>query len=114
MSKVGMLEHKVVTKTLSIPAATAGIRLQLLNKRPADPRQYTPGRSVMLMHGATFPSASLFDVAVGGASFMDVLAAAGHDVWALDARGYGGSTRPPEMSQPEIAPFSWTVCRLGD
>ncbi|AWN15802.1 putative hydrolases or acyltransferases (alpha/beta hydrolase superfamily) [Salinisphaera sp. LB1] len=46
------------------------------------------------MHGATFSSASLFDVPLEGQSFMDVLARAGFDVWAVDVRGYGSSSRP--------------------
>jgi pimeloyl-ACP methyl ester carboxylesterase len=49
------------------------------------------------MHGATYSSKSLFDVPLGGFAFMDYLAAQGYDVFALDVRGYGGSTRPPEM-----------------
>ena len=54
----------------------------------------------MLIHGATFPSESLFDVPVDDISFMDALATAGFDVWAVDARGYGGSTRPSDMAAP--------------
>jgi pimeloyl-ACP methyl ester carboxylesterase len=42
----------------------------------------------------------MFDLPVGGASMMDVLAAHGWDVWLLDVRGYGRSTRPPEMDKP--------------
>lgn len=57
--------------------------------------------------------ASLFDVAVGGASFMDVLAGAGYDVWAVDARGYGGSTRPPEMSRPPESAAPLTPARVA-
>ena len=96
--------RRIVAETRLIPTATAGVQLQLINKRPEDPHHFSPGRTLMMMHGATFPSASLFDVALGGASFMDVLAGAGYDVWAVDARGYGGSTRPPEMSRsPEDA-----------
>jgi pimeloyl-ACP methyl ester carboxylesterase len=52
------------------------------------------------MHGATYSSGSLFDVPLDGLSFMDHLAAQGYDVFALDVRGYGGSTRPPEMDTP--------------
>jgi pimeloyl-ACP methyl ester carboxylesterase len=48
-----------------------------------------------MIDGATFSSADLLDLAVGDASFMDVLARSGYDVWAVDARGYGGSTPPP-------------------
>jgi pimeloyl-ACP methyl ester carboxylesterase len=36
-------------------------------------------------------------------SWLDDMAARGFDVWLLDIRGYGRSTRPPEMSQPPEA-----------
>src|SRR5260221_8373636 len=49
------------------------------------------------MHGATFSSGSLFDAPVGGASLMDQLAIAGFDDYAVDVRGYGPSTWPPDM-----------------
>jgi len=34
---------------------------------------------------------------------MDMIAARGFDVYLVDVRGYGHSTRPPEMSQPAAA-----------
>jgi pimeloyl-ACP methyl ester carboxylesterase len=34
---------------------------------------------------------------------MDLIAARGYDVYLVDVRGYGHSTRPPEMSQPPEA-----------
>jgi pimeloyl-ACP methyl ester carboxylesterase len=34
---------------------------------------------------------------------MDYIAGQGFDVWCLDIRGYGRSTRPPEMNQPPEA-----------
>jgi len=90
----------LLRETYLIDSDTAGIRLQLLRRRRRDLGHAGSGTTLMLMHGATFPSASLFDVPVDGASFMDVLATAGFDVWAVDARGYGGSTRPAEMAAP--------------
>lgn len=86
--------------TYLIDSDTAGIQLQLRRRRRSDMGRASSSTTLMLMHGATFPSESLFDVAVDGASFMDVLATAGFDVWAVDARGYGGSTRPAEMAAP--------------
>ena len=94
----------VSAETRLIPAATPGVQLQLINKHPHGLREFSARRTLMMMHGATFPSASLFDVAVGGASAMDLLAMAGYDVWAVDARGYGGSSRDPAMERtPEGA-----------
>ncbi|NYZ13862.1 alpha/beta hydrolase [Azospirillum sp. RWY-5-1] len=92
--------HRIHGERFMIPSDTDGVQLQLINKRPVDPVEYSAERTLVMIHGATFPSASLFDVAVAGASFMDVLARHGYDVWAVDVRGYGGSTRLPEMSQP--------------
>ncbi|WP_110657224.1 alpha/beta hydrolase [Salinicola halimionae] len=84
-----------------IDSDTDGIRLQLRHRCRNDMVRKSSSNTVILMHGATFPSESLFDVSINGVSFMDVLATAGFDVWAVDARGYGGSTRPQAM---EAAP----------
>jgi pimeloyl-ACP methyl ester carboxylesterase len=89
-----------VVEDVMIPSDTAGISLHLRNKRPAALKAFSAERTVLMMHGATYSSGSLFDAPVGGTSFMDHLAAQGYDVFALDARGYGGSTRPPEMDAP--------------
>jgi pimeloyl-ACP methyl ester carboxylesterase len=55
------------------------------------------------VHGATYPSETAFDLPIEGASMMDLIAARGYDVYLVDIRGYGRSTRPPEMSQPPEA-----------
>ena len=63
---------------------------------------------MLFVHGATFPASSTFDVELPGGSWMGAVAARGYDVYALDIRGYGGSTRPASMSQPPEAnvPFA--------
>lgn len=91
---------ELLRETYRINSDTADIQLQLLRRRRRNTGRASSGKTLMLIHGATFPSESLFDVPVDGASFMDVLATAGFDVWAVDARGYGGSTRPTEMAGP--------------
>lgn len=88
----------LLRETYLINSDTADVQLQLLRRRRRDTGRATSDTTLMLIHGATFSSESLFDVPVDGASFMDVLAMAGFDVWAVDARGYGGSTRPAEMA----------------
>ncbi|GLH75933.1 alpha/beta hydrolase [Bradyrhizobium sp. SSBR45G] len=90
---------RVVAESRLIAGPEPDVRLHLLNKRRHDLHRFSAERTLVMMHGATFSSASLFDVAVADMSFMDVLAQAGYDVWAVDARGYGGSSRPPEMSR---------------
>src|SRR5947208_15211046 len=90
----------IVVADLIIPSDTAGILLHLRNKRPAALKTFSAERTILMMHGATYSSESLFDVPLGGVSFMDYLAAHGYDVFALDVRGFGRSTRPPEMEVP--------------
>ncbi|MFS3137748.1 alpha/beta hydrolase [Gluconacetobacter sacchari] len=93
------------TEDLNIPSDTAGIALHLRHKRRTDIQTFGPQRTILLMHGATLPSESLFDVPVGDGSFMDSLAQDGFDVYALNVRGFGGSTRPGGMEgAPEDAP----------
>jgi pimeloyl-ACP methyl ester carboxylesterase len=90
----------IMVEDLMIPSDTAGISLHLRNKRQAVLKSFSAERTILMMHGATYSSESLFDAPLGGISFMDYLAGHGYDVFALDVRGYGGSTRPPQMDAP--------------
>ncbi|WP_215764578.1 alpha/beta hydrolase [Gluconobacter sp. P1D12_c] len=95
----------LLTKNLFIPSDTADIWLHLRHKRRSDIQIFGSQRTILLMHGATLPSESLFDVPVGEGAFMDILAQEGFDVYALNVRGFGGSTRPAGMEgTPEDAP----------
>ena len=94
------LGSALTVEDLMIPSDTAGITLHLRNKRSASMAGFSAERTILLMHGATYSSESLFDVPLGGFSFMDHLASSGYDVYAVDVRGYGGSTRPAEMDAP--------------
>jgi pimeloyl-ACP methyl ester carboxylesterase len=77
-----------------------GLRLFVRNKRTAGERNQGPQKTVLFVHGATYPSTVTFDYAIDGSSWMDVMAAAGFDAWLVDLAGYGNSERPAEMSQP--------------
>ena len=48
---------------------------------------------------ATYPAHATFDMRLDGQSWMEYIAARGYDVYLLDIRGYGKSTRPKEMSE---------------
>ncbi len=52
------------------------------------------------MHGSTYPAHTGFDIPLGGQSWMEYIASRGYDVYCLDVRGYGRSTRPKAMAEP--------------
>ncbi|WP_417329930.1 alpha/beta hydrolase [Halomonas cupida] len=110
---VDITSDTLLHDTYLIDSDTVGIRLQLRRRRRSDMHRASSRNTLLLMHGATFPGESLFDVPVDGISFMDVLAMAGFDVWAVDVRGYGGSTRPAEMMAPTDANPPLTPARVA-
>jgi pimeloyl-ACP methyl ester carboxylesterase len=83
----------------SIPGPRQGLPLflRLLSAESPDPR---PRRSVLYVHGATFPSALSIAHRFDGRSWRDALCEAGFDVWGLDFYGFGFSGRYPEMDEP--------------
>lgn len=98
-----------------IPSDTPGIELYLRNKRPQG-LVATAERTVLFVHGATYPAETSFDLSLNGFSWMDYIAAQDWDVWLVDLRGYGRSTRPPEMAQPaaDNAPIVTTDVAIRD
>ena len=67
--------------------------IQLQVRAVADPRAAAGKPPVILLHGARVPGVASFDLPVDGGSLAADLARAGHRVFVMDARGYGGSTR---------------------
>lgn len=60
---------------------------------------------VLFIHGAGTPAEVAFDVPYAGYSWMEYLAAAGFDTFAMDTTGYGRSTRPHVMNN---------ICNLSE
>ena len=77
----------------------AGIEIYVRNKRPAEMNAFQPERTLLFVHGATYPAHTSFDLKLDGLSWMEYIAARGYDVYLLDLRGYGKSTRPKEMDE---------------
>ena len=55
---------------------------------------------MIYVNGTTQASESTFDLSLDGFSWMEYIAARGYDVYLVDLRGYGGSSRPSQMDQP--------------
>jgi len=85
---------QLATEDLMIPSSEPGISLFVRNKRPAGTSTFSADKTVLFIHGRTFPSESSFDLEVRGTSWMDYIARNGYDVYLVDVRGYGRSTRP--------------------
>ena len=104
------------SEDLMVPALDPGIQLHLRHRAPPPQILLAERNVVLFVHGATFPASSTFDAGLPGGSWMDYVAARGYDVYALDVRGYGGSTRPPAMSQPPAnnPPFARTAEAVRD
>jgi len=106
---------ELVMEEFRVPS-DPGIEIYARNKRPADMKQFTPDRVVLFVHGATYPAETAFDLKLNGESWMEYIARRGYDVWLLDVRGYGQSTRPAAMDRPaqESAPFGTTEEAVRD
>ena len=86
----------VLAQEFMIDAADPGIKLYIVNKHPTNLR-LSPEKILLFVHGATQPAEATFDLPLEGMSWMDYIARHGWDVYLVDVRGYGRSTRPAEM-----------------
>ncbi len=107
---------KVIMEEFTVPAADPGIGLYVRNKRPQDVTKFSGEKILLFVHGATYPAETAFDLRLNGRSWMDYIASHGYDVYLVDLRGYGKSTRPPEMDQPALdnAPIVRTETAVKD
>jgi pimeloyl-ACP methyl ester carboxylesterase len=91
---------RIASESYLIPSADAEIQLYIRNKHLEGAKQFGAARTVLYVNGTTQASETTFDLPLEGRSWMDYLAERGYDVYLVDLRGYGRSSRPPEMSQP--------------
>ncbi len=94
------MSHKIICHEFRTPLGQTGLDIYMRNKRPAGVANFGAEKTLLFVHGATYPASVSFDLAVEGASWMDYVATRGFDVWLLDLPGYGRSSRPKEMDRP--------------
>jgi pimeloyl-ACP methyl ester carboxylesterase len=92
-------QTQLVSEDIMVKSPDAGIEIFVRNKRPAGMTSFRAERTVVYVHGATYPASTAFDLKLDGLSWMEYIAARGYDVYLLDLRGYGKSTRPKEMAE---------------
>jgi pimeloyl-ACP methyl ester carboxylesterase len=99
MSAIASAQTQLVSEDIMVKSPDAGIEIFVRNKRPANMTSFRSERTVVFVHGATYPAHTAFDLKLDGVSWMEYIASRGYDVYLLDLRGYGKSTRPKEMGE---------------
>jgi len=80
-------------KELHHIARPGGARLALFRQAP----RRRSSKSVLVVHGATFPTSLSAGYRIDGTSWLDVLCESGFEAWGLDFQGFGASDRFPEV-----------------
>lgn len=96
MAEAASAEAKLERQDFFVPS-DPGVRLFVREVKSAD---NGGGQPILLLHGARVPGLASFDLPVAGGSLAADLAQAGLDVYIMDVRGYGQSTRPAAMEEP--------------
>jgi pimeloyl-ACP methyl ester carboxylesterase len=74
-------------------------RIMVMSIRSIVPRK----GAVVFLHGSGSGGSASFDLQFGDYSLMRALACEGFDAFAFDARGFGGSSLPSELTGPADA-----------
>jgi pimeloyl-ACP methyl ester carboxylesterase len=93
-------ENAIVKEEFLVQGRDQGIKLFVREKRLANLPKISRENVVLFVHGVPSPASVIFDLAVPGYSWVEYVAERGFDAFTLDIRGFGRSTRPPEMKDP--------------
>lgn len=92
--------QQLIMEEFRVATADPGITLYVRNKHPKGTSSFPGERILLFVHGATYPAETSFDLPLDGMSWMDYIARHGYDVYLVDVRGYGRSSRPLAMAEP--------------
>ena len=93
-------ENVIVKEEFLVQGRDQGVKLFVREKRLENLPKITKDNVVLFIHGIPSPASSIFDLSVSGYSWLEYVAERGFDGFTLDIRGFGRSTRPPEMKEP--------------
>jgi pimeloyl-ACP methyl ester carboxylesterase len=92
---------QIVSSDTKIDSKTQGIKLNIRYKY-SQGKNLNKDRTLLFVHGATYPASTTFDFKINQLSWMDYIAEKGWNVYLLDYTGYGLSDRPASMdASPE-------------
>lgn len=102
ISGVGAAEQEnvIVKEEFLVQGKDQGVKLFVREKRLANLPKIAKENVVLFVHGVPSPASVIFDVAIPSYSWLEYMAERGFDAFTLDIRGFGRSTRPPEMKEP--------------
>jgi pimeloyl-ACP methyl ester carboxylesterase len=92
----GVVADAPVSREGLFARSDPGIRIHVREVRAGT---QTGCKPVLLVHGARVPGVASFDLPVPGGSLAADLAQHGFCAYVMEVRGYGQSTRPPEMEE---------------
>jgi hypothetical protein len=76
----------LTTTDAMIPSSDPGIKLYVRNKHAEGVTSFSPDKTLLFIHGATYPAETSFDLPIEGVSMMDLFARNGFDVYLVDVR----------------------------
>jgi pimeloyl-ACP methyl ester carboxylesterase len=98
-SPVSLQTTDYMVPHISTVPATAGDHVELFVRETVRLGRHRDRPAVLMVHGTTQSTVTGFDLRFENYSWMDYLARAGFDVFAMDLTGYGLSPRP-RMDDP--------------
>ncbi|HWQ70420.1 MAG TPA: alpha/beta fold hydrolase [Patescibacteria group bacterium] len=92
-------ENAIVKEEFLVQGKDQGVKLFVREKRLANLPKIVKENVILFVHGVPGPGSVMFDLAIPGYSWLEYVAERGFDAFSLDIRGFGRSTRPPEMKE---------------
>ncbi len=92
-------ENAIVKEEFLVQGRDQGVKLFVREKRLSNLPKITKENVVLFVHGLPGPGSVIFDLALPGYSWLEYVAERGFDAFTVDIRGFGRSTRPPEMKE---------------
>src|SRR5690349_20392146 len=74
----------IVMEDAMVRGDDSDIEIFVRNKHLRHKVQFSAERTLVFVHGATYPAETSFDLRLGGLSWMDYIASRGFDVYLLD------------------------------